>query len=38
MGEIRRKLRSVHLATREKSLSPETQKNDDDNAIRKIIN
>ena len=38
VGEIRRRLRWVYLAKSEKSLSPKTQKNDDDSAVRKIIN
>ena len=38
MGEIRRRLRWVYLAKRDKSLSPKTQKSDNDNAIRKKIN
>ena len=38
MDEIRRRLRLVYLAKGEKSLSPKIQKNDNYNAIRKIIN
>jgi len=41
VGEIRRSLQEAAMGVSgqgEKSLSPKTQKNDNDNAIRKIIN
>ena len=41
VGEIRRSLQEAAMGVscqREQSLSPKTQKNDNDNSIRKIIN